>query len=71
MKLVSQLSTLTSSLGGLITHLRNKYLYKATVNTLDQVFARYLSNSVGWGLLAYSLLRTDEVHFLPNIVVPT
>ena len=42
-----ELSTLTTSLSSLLSHLRNKYMYKATVNTLDQVFARYLSNSIG------------------------
>jgi len=56
-----ELSTLTTSLYSLLTHLRNKYMYKATVNTLDQVFARYLSNSMGWGLLGYSLMQTEEL----------
>ena len=57
-----ELSTLTTSLSSLLSHLRNKYMYKATVNTLDQVFARYLSNSIGWGLLGYSLMQTEELN---------
>ncbi len=56
-----ELYTLTTSLYSLLTHLRNKYMYKATVNTLDQVFARYLSNTMGWGLLGYSLMQTEEL----------
>ena len=56
-----ELSTLTKSLSSLLTHLRNKYMYKATVNTLDQVFARYLSNTMGWGLLGYSLMQTETL----------
>ena len=36
-------------------------MYKATVNTLDQVFARYLSNTMGWGLLGYSLMQTETL----------